>query len=252
MTDVEDKTSEGSETQPVRKQSAFLKRISYRISTALIVYFVIAYLFVPLLWKGYSDRHPELDSSPRITKTGDGHPGDPLNVALIGSRTEVEVIMAAANWYPADALGFRSDIKIAADPVLKRTYDKAPVSSLYLFGRKEDLAFEQPVGEDPSKRHHVRFWKYDKADEQGRTIWLGSATYDARVGLSHTTGQITHHIAGDVDVERDHVMQDLESTDMLQSSKLIPDFHTELEGRNGGGDKWHTDRSLFVGEISKE
>lgn len=252
MDDVEDKSLKDSEILPVRKQSSLLKRISYRISIALIVYFIIAYLFVPLLWKGYSDRHPELDSSPRITNTRDGHPGDPLNVSLIGSRSEVEAIMAAAKWFPADALGFRSDIKIAADTVLKRTYDEAPVSSLYLFGRKEDLAFEQPVGKDPSKRHHVRFWKYDKTDEQGRTIWLGSATYDERVGLSHTTGQITHHIAGDIDVERQHVMQDLESTGMLQSSKMIPGFHAKLTGKNGGGDTWQTDGSLFVGEIRKE
>jgi hypothetical protein len=26
-----------------------------------------------------------------------------------------------------------------------------------LFGRKEDLAFEQPVGDSPRQRHHVRF-----------------------------------------------------------------------------------------------
>jgi hypothetical protein len=53
--------------------------------------------------------------------------------------------MRAAGWFPADPLGLASDLKIAADTVLKRPYDQAPVSGLYLFGRKEDLAFEKPV-----------------------------------------------------------------------------------------------------------
>jgi hypothetical protein len=41
--------------------------------------------------------------------------------------------------------------------VFKRPDDEAPVSTLYLFGRKEDLAFEKPVGGSPKERHHVRF-----------------------------------------------------------------------------------------------
>ena len=33
--------------------------------------------------------------------------------------------------------------------------DQAPVSSLYLFGRKEDLAFEKQVGDDPRQVAHL-------------------------------------------------------------------------------------------------
>ena len=49
---------------------------------------------MPILWRTHQeaknqDHRPterrSLDDSPRITTTGDGHPGDPLNVALIGS-----------------------------------------------------------------------------------------------------------------------------------------------------------------------
>jgi hypothetical protein len=36
-----------------------------------------------------------------------------------------------------------------------------------------------------------------------RPIWVGSAVFDERVGLSRTTGQITHVTAPDVDAERD-------------------------------------------------
>jgi hypothetical protein len=110
-----------------------------------------------------------------------------VNVALIGTELEVQTIMKLAQWYPAAALGLASDLRIAADSVLSRPDDSAPVSSLYLFGRKQDLAFEQPVGDNPRHRHHVRFWEMDKLSSDGRPIWIGSAVYDQRIGLSHTT-----------------------------------------------------------------
>ena len=126
----------------------------------------------------------------------------------------------------------------------------APVSSLYLFGRREDDAFEQPVGDNPRHRHHVRFWKLDKPSEDGRPTWIGSAVYDKHVGLSRSTGQITHVTAPDVDVERDYLFECLEKTGDLASHEVITDFHTKLEGKNGGGDPWRTDGDLYVGVIA--
>jgi hypothetical protein len=213
------------------------------------VYLLAAYVVIPLGWEAYEHRHPSFDDNPRITQTGDGHPGDPLNVALIGTREQVEHIMQEAGWFPAAALGLRSDLAIAADTIFSRPDDEAPVSRLYLFGRQEDLAFEQPVGDNPRQRHHVRFWKTTDVDADGRPMWIGSASYDERVGISHTTGQITHHIAAEVDVERDHVMSNLERTGELSEAYPVDGYHTQLEGRNGGGDLWRTDGRLFVGVI---
>jgi hypothetical protein len=158
--------------------------------------------------------------------------------------------MKAAGWFSADPLGVKSDVKIAADTVLDRPYDEAPVSSLYLFGRKEDLAFEFPVGDSPGKRHHVRFWKSEKLDQAGRPAWLGSATYDERVGLSHTTGQVTHHIAPDVDAERAFLLEKLKTAGRIVDEQWIDGFHKTLQGKNGGGDSWRTDGRLLVGDLS--
>ena len=218
----------------------------------MLGYLGVAYVLMPLFWKVYIHRHPALDDVPGITETTTGIPGDPINVALVGTRAEIDSIMQAAGWYPADALGLKSDLKIAADTVLERPYDAAPVSSLYLYGRKEDLAYEKPVGDDPKQRNHVRFWQSDKSDPDGRSFWMGSATYDERVGLSHTTGEITHHIAADVDTERDRLMHDLQQTGDLSETYTINDFHKVRDGRNGGGDPWHTDGRLMVGILYEE
>jgi len=217
----------------------------------LLVYLVSAYILLPLGWKRYEKRHPWLDDVPGVTRTKDGIPGDPLNVALVGSEAEIRAILSAARWHAADPLGVRSDLRIAADTVLARPYDEAPVSNLYLFGRKEDLAFEQSVGDDPRRRHHVRFWRAEQPAQDGRPVWLGAATYDERVGLSHTTGEITHHIASDVDAEREHLIRSLKQTGNLSDLYYVDDFHQMREGKNGGGDPWHTDGRLAVGGIAE-
>lgn len=241
---VEDNPASSS---PRRKRR---RRIIAGLGAVLLIYFIVAYVVMPLLWETYAHRHPALDAAPDITVTHDGHPGDPINVGLIGSQADVEAIFQQAGWYRADALGLKSDLKIATDTVLERPYDTAPVSNLYLYGRKEDLAFEQPVGNNPRQRHHVRFWRSEQLDEQGRPLWLGSATYDERVGLSHSTGQITHHIAAEVDTERDHVITSLQATGRITQLQVIANFHSVREGRNGGGDQWRTDGILRVGTLT--
>jgi len=228
-----------------------VRRIAIGLTTLLLAYLVVAYLVMPLIWTWYVRDHPALDAIPHITFTADGLPGDPLNVALIGTETALKKIMLAAKWYPADPLTIRSSLEIAEAAVLERPYVDAPVSNLYLWGRKEDLAFEQPVGDNPRQRHHVRFWRADQVDRDGRPVWVGAAIYDTSVGFSDTTGQITHHTAADIDAERDKLFRDLKQTGDLSEVYTIQGFHKILQGRNGGGDPWHTDGGLAVGVIAR-
>jgi hypothetical protein len=169
-------------------------------------------------------------------------------VAVIGHEAEVTTLMLSAGWHPADPITLRSCLRISKSTVFKNPYEKAPVSNLYLWGRKQDLAFQFPL-KDASQRHHVRFWKSEDVDDEGRPLWIGAATFDLKVGISHTTGQITHHIAHDIDTERDKLFKDLESTGLLEQVTWMEDFHEKLEGRNGGGDVYKTDGQLVIGRI---
>ena len=244
-----------TETHPSPRRpwpTSLLTRVAKIACVFLILYFAAAYLIIPQLWKSYARHHTSFDDNPRTTKTADGHLGDPLNVGLIGTEAEVKKIMQDAKWFAADPLGLESDLRIGTDTVLDRSYDEAPVSKLFLFGRKEDLAFEQPVGDNPRHRHHVRFWRTDKVSQDGRPVWVGSASYDQGVGLSHTTGQVTHHIAPNVDAERDHVIETIQLTGGLNETFKVPGFHVTLEGRNGGGDPWYTDGDLWAGVIAPQ
>jgi len=231
------------------KRKSFPKLLGMGLIVFAALYFTISYVVAPSAWFRYDRRHPALENLPGMTYTGAGIPADPVNLSLVGTKAEVVKAMLAAQWYPADELSLRSCLEIAEATVLKRPYDDAPVSSAYLFDRKEDLAFEQPVGDNPRQRHHVRLWQ-SKESEGDRPVWLGAATYDERVGLSRTTGQITHLTAADIDAERDHLMHDLEQAHCLSKVDSIDDFHKVRQGRNGEGEPWHTDGRLLVGVIN--
>ena len=58
--------------------------------------------------------------------------------------------------------------------------------------------------------------------------------------MSGTTDQITHHISPNVDAERDKLFHDLEQTGDLSELYVVKEFLKSVEGRNGGGDPWHT------------
>ena len=195
------------------------------------------------------DGHPALARSPRHTTTAQGRQGDAINVAFIGTEEELHRMFAAAGWYAADPITMETSIRIAADVVVHKPYAHAPVSDLYVWDRKQDAAFEQPVGDSPKQRHHVRFWCSREVDRQGEPLWLGAATYDERVELSRTTGGITHKIGPEIDRERNKLVNDAARAGVLDGYYWVDPFHRIREGRNGGGDPYVTDGRLAVGVI---
>ncbi len=206
-----------------------------------------AYFLLPLAWRLVSrHHHPALEDTPRVTRTRDGIRGDPINIALVGTEEKVVAAMLKAGWLPADPITLRSSLRIASGTIRSRPYETAPVSDLFVWGRKQDLAFQQPIGKNPRRRHHVRFWRSEALEDHGRPLWVGAATLDISVGLSRKTAQITHHIDANVDAERDKLLNDLEKSNLLTGIDWVERFHKQREGRNGGGDRWHTDGRLPV------
>lgn len=229
-----------------------MKRRGRMANAAIIVlgvigtYLLIACLLVPNIWR-WRDQSRLPEFSNMVTHTEQDIPGDPINVGLVGTREQVIRAFAAAHWDPADKITLRSSIDIGLSVALERPDLEAPVSPLMFEGRKQDLAFEKPVGRSADQRNHVRFWRTNKLGTDGRPLWLGSASFDRGVGLSHDTGQITHHIGPDVDAERDLVIGDLEKAGQISSTYEIQGIGATQHGRNGGGDPYFTDGKAMIG-----
>ncbi len=212
----------------------------------LFAYLAVAYLVAPEFWwfreAGLS--HPDMR-----TTTTQGIPGDPINVGLVGSRNDVLKAFSAAGWRPADPITLRTSIEIGISVLFDRADADAPVSTLLFDGRPQGLAFEKPVGRSADQRHHVRFWQADPFAVGDGPLWLGAASFDRGVGLSHDTGQVTHHIGPDVDAERDIVIQDLTAAGWISTSYPIEGSGATQTGRNGGGDPFFTDGMATIGVL---
>jgi len=217
-----------------------------RVALALVMaYTILAYFALPALWSHY-EHQKRLATLPMVTRTAQGIPGDPINAGLIGDERDVLCAMQAAGWFPADHVTLRSSIEIAGSVLLDRPYRDAPVSNLYYLGRHEDLAFEKPDGRSPDHRHHVRFWKALDQGEEKRPVWLGAATFDRSVGVSHYTGAITHHIGANIDAERQLLAADLEAAGMVEAKYQVTGIGPTVTGRNGGGDPYYTDGEVWI------
>ena len=244
------------------------------VLAAVLGWALVAYLLLPALWKHY-ERQPSLATLETLTRTPQGIPGDPINLMFIGSEEGIVRAFHAAGWNPADPITLRSSARIAESVLLDRPDPAAPVSTLDWKGRKQDLAFEKPVGHSADQRHHVRLWR-DTAHEPTppheasthestppreasarestpsreasarESMWLAAATFDRGVGVSHRTGQITHHIAPDLDAERDGIVADLTRAGVVQAVDHVTGIGPTMNGRNGGGDRYCTDGEIAV------
>ncbi|EPF00379.1 LssY C-terminal domain-containing protein [Rhizobium grahamii] len=218
------------------------------VAILLVAYLIVAYFFMPEIWI-HRDASRVAEFGPMVTTTKQDIRGDPINVGLVGAKEDVLRAFASAGWDPADKITLRTSAEIGLSVVLDRPDLDAPVSPLLFEGRQQDLAFEKAVGKSADERHHVRFWETKSTGEDGRPVWLGSASFDRGVGFSHDTGQITHHIAPDLDAERNLVIGDLQSAGQVSSTYEIEGIGATKTGRNGGGDPYFTDGKTLIGVV---
>jgi hypothetical protein len=187
------------------------------------------------------------------TRTTEGVLSDPINIALDGPEHDLHVAMRRAGWVLAEERTLSSAWSMVRSTLLRRSYPSAPVSDLYLMGRRHDFTYQQEVGGTTTKRHHVRFWRMppDFVLPGGyRTDWLAAGTYDRAVGFSFFTLQITHRIDENIDVERDYLVDTIRYADPEVEVEVIEEFSTSYHDRNGQGDRFRTDGDLPVIDVA--
>lgn len=225
----------------------------WQVLTLLVFWAVVSYLALPRLHRILSQIYVPNYFIGR-TRTSDGLLGDPVNLAWRGEETQIHHAMKTAGWVLADGITPASTWEIIRSTVTKRSYPRAPVSPLLLFGRRQDFAYQQEVDGDPGQRHHVRFWKCPSGwlmPGGHQADWLAAGTYDKAVGISLFTLQFTHKIEAKTDIERDHIVDTVTRADESVSVDRIKDFSTGYHSRNGGGDAIVTDGDLPIVDVAE-
>jgi len=188
-----------------------------------------------------------LEGAPQRASGKDRKPGDPLNLVVIGNGTEILNAFNKAGWGEAERKTGKSvwdTVRAVADD---QGFGKAPVSDLYLYGRREDLAFEKTLNTF-LKRHHLRLWRTGATTPDGREIWLGAGTHDT--GLDVHPGVVSHAIDPDLDAERAKVGADLRVTGLVTAEQLLTRPDPLSQGATATGGTWKTDGRLLVIDLA--
>ena len=188
---------------------------------------------------------------PRFTITGDGLPGDPINVVLIGTMQQLQGAFATAGWSVADRLNVSSSWRMVRAFLLNSPYPTAPFSTLYLYGRGQDIGFQKAIDNSPRKRHHIRFWALslaraedalggadfwlntDRPPDSEHVLWVGAGTKDTGFSLTRLTFQITHATNSDTNAERDYIIAELQNHQVIGTvSSVRSGQHLPIERVN--------------------
>lgn len=206
-----------------------------------ITYVLTAYILIPAVSRIVQVFIKQPKHLPVYSVTPDGYASDPVNIGIIGTRDQLIYAMNRAGWEVADEHNLANMWREVVHTILRVPYPAAPMSSLYLFGRKQDIGFEIRISAKLWHRHHVRFWAttYDKSSKQlepssihwfprkeqklhkdQRLLWLGAASKDVGLALIKHNAQLTHMIHPDTDAERDLIVEQLQ----IDGGKLTADL----------------------------
>lgn len=181
--------------------------------------------------------------------SGEGHPGDMVNFALVGTKEQIEAAFKAAGWVAVD----KSIQDAILNSVLKtlghEAYTAMPMSTLYLFGRPQDLSFARA---DPlmvaAERHHLRVWQTEKTMD-GRPLWVGSATHDIGFETDQRTGGVTHKIDPEIDKERDYLVHSFDAAGAFSSAAYVMPANPLLDAKTATGGSFQSDGRIAVMEL---
>lgn len=228
----------------------------------LLAYVLAAYVMIPATIRLYRVIRPP-DHLPLYCVTPDGFASDPLNIGIIATRQELIEVMGQAGWHVADPHTIRNMLRVILSVIFSREYPNAPMSSLYLFGRKQDLGFEIPTG-DLGGRHHVRFWAttYEKKKvlnihgihwhhrrahiQDDELLWVGAASLDVGFNFIRHNFQLTHMIDPDTNRERELIIRQLRAAERINKIDEVQlDDPYRLVNRTWRG-SLHTDGIMAV------
>ena len=172
--------------------------------------------------------------------------GDPLNIIIIGEPRDVYVAFMRAGWDETETVTTASTWKTIRSFISGGEYRYSPISSLYVFGRPQDVAF-QKARENIHERNHLRLWM-SPSRFHGLPVWIGQISRD--IGVRFTKKTITtHKIDPDVDETREFLLENLayaqavEKVGYLKGVGAVPE--DEPRG-NLTGDPWFTDGFRLV------
>jgi len=144
--------------------------------------------------------------------------GDPLNLVIIGEPLDIYYAVIRAAWDETEVVSAASGMKTAMAFITGGKYRYSPVSSLYVFGRRQDIALQR-IRKNINERNHFRLWLAPMTF-QDQSVWIGQISRD--IGVRFTRKTITtHKIDPDVDETREFLIENLAYNQVLSQFAYV-------------------------------
>jgi hypothetical protein len=180
--------------------------------------------------------------------------GDPINVVVVESKRDPVVPFIARGWHLTQKLDVASMIETVRAFIFRDEYLTSPVSPLYVFGRREDMAL-QKARSTINERIHTRLWLTPYTFES-RRVWIGQVSRDIGVRLTDQTWNLTtHKIGPDVDFDRGYLLQDLLMSGFVERYGFVDGVRAATMSaprKNLTGDPYYTDGLRVVVFLSND
>jgi hypothetical protein len=188
----------------------------------------------------------DIDSLPRRVNDQFKNLGDMVNFVIVGNQKDLQAALDAASWHIADTSNKKSVFNAIEQTYENKDYLTMPMSTLYLFDRKQDFGYEmaEPIAMVAS-RHHFRIWKAPFT-WQGKEVWVGAGTHDIGFAKDKRNGEVTHKIDPAVDGERDNIGGSLQKASQTKTVTYYLPSDPVQEAKNATGDGYHSDGRLIV------
>ena len=177
------------------------------------------------------------------TNSGATRDGDPLNLVVVESKNDPIVPFISRDWHLTRKLDIASMLDTARAFIFRDEFLTSPVSPLYVFGRREDVAL-QKARSTINERIHARLWLTPYTFES-RRVWIGQVSRDIGVRLTDQTWNLTtHKIGPDVDFDRGYLLQDLLMSGMVEKYGFVNGVRAAPQSAprmNLTGDPYYTD-----------
>jgi hypothetical protein len=134
--------------------------------------------------------------------------GDPLNFVIVGESSDVLNSLSRSGWSFTHRIDFRTIRREIGAAIGGTAYPVAPVSSLYVFGRKQDLALQR-ARHSIAQRNHMRLWMAPFRFEE-HPVWIGQVSRDIGVKITTKSPTLTTHVIDpQVDATRQYLLDSL-------------------------------------------
>jgi hypothetical protein len=185
-------------------------------------------------------------SIPRRVQDQQGDLGDMVNFALVGSEEQVAQAFQGAGWVKVDSTKQDAVVHGLIETLQHKAYLEVPMSTLYLFGRPQDLSYARA---DPimvaAERHHLRVWKSSET-VNGKPLWVGSSTHDIGFEKDQRDNGVTHKIDPQIDKERDFMEQSFAAAGNLQTAAYVTPSNPLTTAKTATGGSFQSDGRIVV------